>query len=76
MEFTKKELYEIRQRFDIHSGQTAHGLAIIAERLKGVKSAEKILDKLVEEVTDDYDMYRTISAKAARMQEGKNDKKR
>lgn len=71
MEFTKEELYEIETRFDHHAGATAHVMGILTQRLSINQKAKKLLDRILDEAVDNYDMFRTISAKCKLMREKK-----
>jgi len=73
--FTKEELKEIEKIFDMQAGQVAryHADIVMAfSKLKG-EAVDNLNDKLLREALNSFDMYRTISAKASKMQEQKGE---
>ncbi|MHA1827912.1 MAG: hypothetical protein ACTSX6_04610 [Candidatus Heimdallarchaeaceae archaeon] len=72
MEFTREELKEIEKVFDIAAGNlTRHHAEILAKIglvMKDSKLLDKYLTKLLVENINTFGIYRTISAKANKMQ--------
>ena len=65
MGFTNDELYEIETRFDYSAAAHVRGAAELCGQLD--KLGQKLLKKLLPEMIETYDTYRTISAKARTM---------
>lgn len=70
MNFTKEELKEIEKIFDIAAGNHTYRIAEIITKL--YNKAPKLINRIVKESVETFDTYRTISAKANKMQKEKD----
>lgn len=67
--FTKEQLKEIEKIFDIQASLLSSSYANLFNSIAKVENSKEILEKLLKEYTEAFDVYRTISAKANSMQE-------
>jgi hypothetical protein len=62
--FTKAELFEIEKMFDFSAGQHLANASRVLEILGRVQHTDEFIQKFLKEMTQTYDVMRTISAKA------------
>jgi hypothetical protein len=67
--FTKEQLKEIEKIFDIQASLLSNSYANLFNSIAKVEGSKEILSKLLKEYSEAFDIYRTISAKANKMQE-------
>jgi len=73
--FTKEQLKEIEKIFDIQASLLSSSYAQVFNSIARLDDSKDMLNKLLNEFTFAFDMYRTISAKADIMQNECEDEK-
>ena len=74
-EFTIEQLKEIEKIFDIQASTLSSFYANLFNSIAKIENSADILDKLLKEYSEAFNVFRTISAKSNIMQGEKNDNK-